>query len=191
VIRRRKPLSRNSKPIKRSPIARSSKPIPKRRPGKARRGPADIPVDEWRSPEYRRWVAETGKCPACEVELERLGIAPGAVAAGRLKAPRHLRAGVQAGYCDPAHTENGGMRMKGRDSSCCSLCRGFDLPNHHREYDAGRAAFERKYGLDMAREAAARWYLWRLLFGSDLAQRPTRELPYGRYGADNADDTTV
>ncbi len=46
--------------------------------------------------------------------------------------------------CDPAHTENNGMGSKGPDSSCVPLCR-----KHHREYDAGRKAFEKKYGLDM------------------------------------------
>lgn len=56
---------------------------------------------------------------------------------------------------DPAHTENNGMRSKGADSSCVPLCR-----HHHREYDAGRAAFELKYGIDMKREAAAHYALW-------------------------------
>lgn len=50
---------------------------------------------------------------------------------------------------DPAHTQNNGMRSKGPDSSCVPLCR-----KHHQEYDAGRVAFEKKYGVDMKREAA-------------------------------------
>jgi hypothetical protein len=58
---------------------------------------------------------------------------------------------------DPAHTANNGMGSKGPDSSCAPLCR-----VHHREYDAGRAAFEEKYGLDMAKEAAAHFRLYRL-----------------------------
>jgi hypothetical protein len=55
------------------------------------------------------------------------------------------------GLCDPAHTENNGMRSKGPDSSCVPLCR-----THHMEYDAGRKAFELKYGLDM--RALAKWW---------------------------------
>ena len=54
--------------------------------------------------------------------------------------------------CDGAHTENGGMSMKGPDRSRAPLCR-----VHHREYDAGRKAFELKYGVDMRSKAAA-WY---------------------------------
>ena len=53
---------------------------------------------------------------------------------------------------DPAHTENNGMRSKGSDSSCVPLCRA-----HHREYDAGRAAFERKYSVDVKALAAEHW----------------------------------
>lgn len=50
---------------------------------------------------------------------------------------------------DPAHTENNGMSSKGPDSSCVPLCR-----KHHNEYDAGRAAFEAKHGVDMKKIAA-------------------------------------
>lgn len=53
---------------------------------------------------------------------------------------------------DAAHTENNGMGSKGSDSSCGPLCRG-----HHREYDAGRKAFEKKYGVDMKAIAAEHW----------------------------------
>lgn len=53
---------------------------------------------------------------------------------------------------DAAHTENNGMSSKGPDSSCVPLCR-----VHHREYDAGREAFERKYNVNM-RQIAARFY---------------------------------
>jgi hypothetical protein len=45
---------------------------------------------------------------------------------------------------EAAHTQNNGMGSKGPDSSCVSLCCG-----HHKEYDAGRKAFEKKYRLDM------------------------------------------
>lgn len=53
---------------------------------------------------------------------------------------------------DPAHTQNNGTSSKGPDSSCVPLCR-----KHHREYDAGRKAFEHKYGLNM-RKIAAEYY---------------------------------
>jgi hypothetical protein len=54
--------------------------------------------------------------------------------------------------CDAAHTANNGMGSKGPDSSCVPLCR-----KHHREYDAGRKAFEKKYGVDMRAIAAEQW----------------------------------
>ncbi len=50
----------------------------------------------------------------------------------------------QLTFSDAAHTENNGMGSKGPDSSCVPLCR-----KHHREYDAGRKVFEKKYRLDM------------------------------------------
>ncbi len=46
--------------------------------------------------------------------------------------------------CEAAHTQNNGMRSKGSDFSCVPL-----TPEEHREYDAGRVAFERKYDLAM------------------------------------------
>jgi hypothetical protein len=49
---------------------------------------------------------------------------------------------------DAAHTQNNGMRSKGPDSSCVPLCR-----KHHREYDADRTAFERKYYVSMSKLA--------------------------------------
>ncbi len=58
---------------------------------------------------------------------------------------------------EPAHTVNNGMRSKGPDSSCVPLCR-----NHHREYDAGRKAFEAKYGIDMKTAASGFWWLWQV-----------------------------
>ncbi len=59
--------------------------------------------------------------------------------------------------CDAAHTVNGGLSMKGPDSSCAPLCR-----EHHREYDGGRVRFESKYRLDMKRVAAAWWVLYQI-----------------------------
>ena len=57
-----------------------------------------------------------------------------------------------SGVMDPAHTENNGMGSKGPDSSCVPLCR-----THHREYDAGRKAFEKKYKVNMKLIAAQKW----------------------------------
>lgn len=62
---------------------------------------------------------------------------------------------------DPAHTANNGTGSKGPDNSCAPLCR-----SHHREYDAGRKAFELKYAIDMKREAAAHWTAWQSAKGN-------------------------
>ena len=56
------------------------------------------------------------------------------------------------GIVDPAHTENNGTSSKGPDYSCVPLGRG-----HHREYDAGRKAFEKKYDIDMQETAKKYW----------------------------------
>jgi hypothetical protein len=75
-----------------------------------------------------------------------------------------LRAGKVAGYCDPAHGPVNGASSKGPDSGCIPLCRGFGLMNHHDEQHAiGWPAFQVKYDLDRAREAAAHWLLWRMV----------------------------
>jgi hypothetical protein len=107
---------------RRTPLRRSQKRIQTRR-RVPRRGPATIPQEEFRNAAYKLWIKMAGHCIVCH--------APG---------------------CDPAHTENNGMRSKGRDSSCVPLCR-----VHHQEYDSGRVAFEAKYELDMKREAAIWW----------------------------------
>jgi len=96
----------------------------KRKRAKPRRGPM-------RSPEYRRWL-RTLEC----------------VLAWSPSQPTK-RGCLPHQSVDPAHTQNNGMRSKGPDSSCVPLCR-----NHHREYDAGRKAFEAKYGVDMAKLAS-------------------------------------
>ncbi len=118
--------------IRRTPLKRSTKPIAKRRPGKPRRGPADIPAEEWRNHKYLRFLRELGTCDIC-----------------------HRSGKVTVGTCDPCHTENGGMRMKGPDRSCVPLCR-----THHTEYDAGRTLFERKYDIDMKQESESWWFFW-------------------------------
>ncbi len=104
---------------------------PNARRRKARRGPL-------RSQDYKTWLSETCACIVCALLFEGEGM------------PGGLRSPV-----DPAHTSNNGMSSKGPDSACAPLCR-----MHHDEYDAGRARFERKYAVNMAREAAAHWEAW-------------------------------
>ncbi len=82
-----------------------------------------------RDPKYRRWLRN---------ELCVVGMACGSETCSSF-----IR------QFDAAHTQNNGMRSKGPDSSCAPLCR-----KHHAEYDAGRAAFENKYGVDMKAIAA-------------------------------------
>ena len=89
-----------------------------------------------RCPEYRAWLRENMWCVIGVIEGSE-GCRP------------------QLGELDAAHTENNGMRSKGPDSSCAPLCR-----KHHREYDAGRADFERIHKIDMQAIAAGFWLLW-------------------------------
>ena len=56
---------------------------------------------------------------------------------------------------DPCHTSNNGTSSKGPDSGCVPLCR-----EHHREFDAGRKAFEAKHRVNMAKIALVLWRLW-------------------------------
>ncbi len=90
-------------------------------------------------PKYREYLRVFGKCEVCH---STWGSWPWAT-------------------CDPCHTENGGMHMKGPDSGCAPLCR-----THHDQYDGraklpngevGKRAFEAHYGIDM-RAVAAKWY---------------------------------
>ncbi len=119
--------------IQRASLQRSTKPIRRKRT-KPRRGPL-------RDRAYMNWLKERDCCVCAKSAPWVKG---------------HRQMGVQI---DPAHTENNGMRSKGPDSSCAPLCR---FP-HHREYDAGRKAFEMKYGVDMKNEAAAHWAAWQLV----------------------------
>lgn len=59
-------------------------------------------------------------------------------------------------YPDGAHTQNGGMRIKGPDSSRAPLCR-----VHHQQYDAGRARFEAAHNINMQWVAAATFARYR------------------------------
>ena len=82
-----------------------------------------------RDPKYRRWLREQlCAAPGDYFEDHSLSV-------------------------DPAHTQNNGMRSKDPDSSCAPLCRA-----RHREYEAGRAAFEAKYGIDMRQIAAEHYF---------------------------------
>ena len=47
------------------------------------------------------------------------------------------------------------MRSKGPDSSCAPMC-----DQHHREYDAGREAFELKYAVNIKAVAAEHYVLY-------------------------------
>jgi len=93
-----------------------------------------------RDPEYRRWLREEW----CILHLEPYGFTGGCDHFGEF------------GLAEAAHTQNNGLSSKGPDSSCVPLCR-----KHHREYDGGRAAFEKKYGVDM--KALAKEYYARFL----------------------------
>lgn len=88
---------------------------------------------------YRQYLRYEGVCCAC-AKLVSYVMAPPQITIG----------------CDPAHTQNNGMGSKGPDSSCAPLCR-----KHHREYDAGRKAFERKYQINMRQEAQWWWLQYR------------------------------
>lgn len=57
--------------------------------------------------------------------------------------------------CEACHTVNNGMRSKGSDLSCVPMTRA-----EHREYDAGRKAFERKYGISMTAEVRKLNSIW-------------------------------
>lgn len=102
-------------------------PVCKKR-RKARRGPM-------REPKYRHWL-KTEWC----VIIRRRDVS-------MVDACNNV--GCLPYLSDPAHTENNGTSSKGPDSSCVPLCR-----KHHREYDAGREAFEKKYGVHMPKIAA-------------------------------------
>lgn len=99
---------------------------------KPRRGPSDIPSDQWRSPEYRRFLREEGQCTACrKMWINSRGLMA----------------------CDPAHGPPNGKGSKGPDAGCVPLCR-----SHHEEQTRiGWKAFQETYGFDREREAAV-WF---------------------------------
>ncbi len=87
----------------------------------------------WRSVAYRRWISEHRSC----------------VSFPNFKPGERL---YGVALSEAAHTDNNGMSSKGPDSSCVPL-----TPEEHREYDAGRNAFEKKHGIDMQAIAALYW----------------------------------
>lgn len=119
---------------RRAPLKRSPLAARTTRPNVRRSQPRRGPM---RDAEYCGWLRER-KCVAC---FTRVGILERRDWLYRIH--------------DAAHTANNGMRSKGPDSSCAPLCRA-----HHREYDAGRKAFEAKYGVDMQAEAVAHYALY-------------------------------
>lgn len=117
-------------------VLKARAPIPRKR-AKPRR------TNQSRDPGYLAYLREFGLCAACT-----------SCTIGELLSRHHL-------FCDPCHTKNGGMSMKGPDSGCAPLCR-----VHHDQYDGraklpngevGKVAFEAYYGLDM-KAVAAKWY---------------------------------
>ncbi len=96
-----------------------------------RRGPM-------RSPEYKTWLRGC-VCIACRI----------------MKFIYRDRLCASGGVMDACHTSNNGMSSKGPDSGCAPLCR-----SHHSEYDSGREAFELKYNVSMAKEAAIHYALF-------------------------------
>jgi len=145
MLKRKAPLKRSTKIDPSHPMAdrakalsgshpmKRRKPIPRKR-AKPRRGPL-------RDPGYRAFLREEGWCPVCWPDLWA-------------RESAEIR-NFQGCSCDPCHTENGGLSMKGPDSSCAPLCR-----YHHLMYDSGRKAFEKWFGIDMKAVAKAWWDLY-------------------------------
>ena len=73
--------------MKRSPVRR-------RRPGAPRRGPSDVAANEFRNPQYLKWLREECTCHVCH-DVE----------------------------CDPAHGPVNGTSSKGPDAGAIPLCR--------------------------------------------------------------------
>ena len=134
--------SRRQEVIRRTPIKRSTTPIPRRRKRPRR-------VSVLRDQAYMDWLKKQ-KCVVCKI----------------LKmCYRDRRCASGSGPIDPAHTVSNGRSSKGPDSSCIPLCR-----HHHDEMD-GRLStaittkeqFAAKYGLDLANEARAHFFAFKLL----------------------------
>lgn len=122
---------------------RRLKPIKRKRSGRARRGPANIPVDEWRNPKYLRFLRVHGYCIAC---CPLTWASVGAVS--RADAPC-----ADGGDCDPCHGPTNGIGSKGADSEAMPLCR----THHIAQHACGWTTFQMAYQFDRAEVAAAWW----------------------------------
>jgi hypothetical protein len=125
--------------IRRSPLKRSTKPIRKRRPGPPRRGPADIPPEEWRNPEYLDFLREEGYCRACRIQP--------------LNPYEYSALDTGRFGMDPMHGPPNGGSQKGPDTGAIPGCR----THHDEQTRIGWPAFEAKYGFSREAEAA-KWY---------------------------------
>jgi hypothetical protein len=121
-------------------IARRSEP---------RRGPAGIPPDEWRNPDYLAFLRGECRCFVC--------LLPN-VALGRSAAYANLP-------CDPCHGPVNGASSKGPDREATPMCRF----HHDEQTRIGWVAFEAKYQFDRAKEARSHWALF-LIWREDLAE---------------------
>lgn len=137
MIKRKQPLKRSSKPI-----ARGGRPRA-RRPGAPRRGPANIPADEWRNEGYLEFLREQCKCVAC-MHVDRASV-------------RRYLGGVSA--CEPMHGPPNGKSQKGPDAGAIPGCRA----HHIEQTRIGWPAFEEKYGFDRETEAATHFTTYTLL----------------------------
>ncbi len=118
--------------MRRDPYATIQRSAPrKRRPGK-RRGP-------WRSRAYREWISRHASVVSFDARVEATG--PGQ------QFPEPIS--------QACHTRNNGTSSKGGDEWCVPLSAA-----EHREYDAGRAAFEAKYKLNMEATAFEYYSYW-------------------------------
>lgn len=105
--------------------------IRKKRPGAPRRGPADIPADQWRNRGYLKFLKERGECWPCV----------------------SIRAWWDE-VIDPAHGPTNGMRSKGPDAEAIPLCR----KHHQQQHLMGWPEFDMYYRFSRAKEAAKWWH---------------------------------
>lgn len=132
--------------IRRTQIARSTTPIKARR-SKPRR------VSVMRDKKYLAWL-KTTQCIACESTRRDL-------AALGFSAANGFKLQSKCTLIDPAHGPVNGMRSKGDDCEAIPLCR-----LHHTEQHAiGWPAFEARYGVECAKEAATHYVAFLLVSG--------------------------
>jgi hypothetical protein len=125
--------------LKRSPIKRVRDGV--------RRGPADVPVGEWRNDDYLAFLRKC-RCAACLQVL-------------RIHKPGLVCYGVRP--CDPAPGPVNGTSSKGPDREALPLCR----PHHSEQTSWGWEFFESKYEFSREVEAAAHWARFKVLEAVD------------------------